>query len=77
MNEFVKTEQQREVLALAPKEGLLDEAIPDLARLRNFYWNSAASWDRGFRAGLWAGFAAAMLTLGAGVAFVMWIGGMG
>ena len=69
----MKTDQQREVLALAAKEGLLDEAIPDLAKLRDFYWNAEAAWKRGFRAGVWAGYAAAILTLGTGVAVVTWL----
>ncbi len=32
------------------------------------------AWNKGFWVGVWAGYAAAMLTLGSGVALVMWIG---
>ncbi len=31
------------------------------------------AWGKGSRAGVWAGYAAAILTLGSGVAFVMWM----
>lgn len=57
---------------------IIDHERPDISnpRTREIVERmgiSTQAWHKGFLWGVWAGYAAAMLTLGSGVAFVMWI----